>query len=184
MLERTVLVGDSHLARVKRDLRLLGENVLNVSEGGAVVSDLLGQTAAASVGQADVVVVSVGTNDAAPWKSTPLQEFEVTLTRLVRTIATRRWVYLAPPGIDAERLTGPDERTNAAVTAYRDTATAIFGKIAGCVVPTHSVIAPLGRAAFVPDGVHLSGRAYDVVLPVLRAAIDSCGEQCPRRHGA
>lgn len=88
MLERTVLVGDSHLARVKRDLRLLGENVLNVSEGGAVVSDLLGQTAAASVGQADVVVVSVGTNDAAPWKSTPLQEFEATLRRLVRT--TRR----------------------------------------------------------------------------------------------
>jgi len=33
------------------------------------------------------------------------------------------------------------------------------------------VLAPLGADAFLDDGVHLTGAAYDVLLPAIAAAI-------------
>jgi hypothetical protein len=41
---RIVLIGDSHLARVRRDLDRLGPAVVNAAVGGATVLDLLPQT--------------------------------------------------------------------------------------------------------------------------------------------
>ena len=68
---RVVLLGDSHLARVRRDLLVLGPDVCNAAEGGASSLDLLAQATGAAVEEDDLVVVSVGTNDAAPWKHVP-----------------------------------------------------------------------------------------------------------------
>lgn len=72
---RIVLLGDSHLARIRRDLPALGPDVCNAAVGGASALDLLAQAATASVGEDDVAVVSVGTNDAAPWKQVPVLTF-------------------------------------------------------------------------------------------------------------
>ena len=68
---RIVLLGDSHLARIKRELPRLGESVLNAAVGGATVLDLEAQANGAVLTAEDVVVVSVGTNDGAPWKKVP-----------------------------------------------------------------------------------------------------------------
>jgi hypothetical protein len=75
---RLVLLGDSHLARVRRDLhRLRGGGsteveIVNAAVGGAFVSDLAEQALEVGLQPGDRVAVSVGTNDAAPWKQIPL----------------------------------------------------------------------------------------------------------------
>jgi hypothetical protein len=65
---RIVFLGDSHLARVRRDVSIVGPDVCNAAEGGATALDLVPQAAGAAVEEDDLVVFSVGTNDAAPWR--------------------------------------------------------------------------------------------------------------------
>jgi lysophospholipase L1-like esterase len=167
---RIVLLGDSHLARVRRDLPVLGPDVHNAAVGGASAPDLLAQAASADVGEDDVVVVSVGTNDAAPWKQVPVAVFAQTVLDFMRTVPARRWVYVAPPGVDESRLSASGDRTNAVLDDYR-TAAVLACRVAGArVVRTERVIEPLGADAFVSDGLHLSGRAYAVLLPVVAEA--------------
>lgn len=59
----TVLVGDSHLARIRRDLHRIGEDVINLAVGGATIVDVPRQVARGVAGSG-TFVVSVGTNDA------------------------------------------------------------------------------------------------------------------------
>jgi lysophospholipase L1-like esterase len=167
---RIVLLGDSHLARVRRDLHVLGPDVRNAAEGGASSLDLLAQAASAGIEEDDVVVVSVGTNDAAPWKQVPVAVFAQTVLECMRSVSARRWVYVAPPGVDESRLSAPGDRTNEVLDGYRDAAVLACSEAGARVVRTERVIEPLGADAFVGDGLHLSGRAYAVVLPVVAEA--------------
>lgn len=164
---RIVLLGDSHLARVRRDLSVLGPDVCNAAEGGASSLDLIAQATKAAVEEDDLVVVSVGTNDAAPWKSVPVTVFARAVASCLQSVPARRWVYVAPPGVDERRLTGSGDRTNAVLDQYRDAAVSTCQDAGARVVRTERLIRALGAAAFVSDGLHLSGRAYKVVLPAI-----------------
>lgn len=168
---RIVLLGDSHLARVRRDLPTLGSDVCNAAHGGASSLDLLAQAATAVVGEDDLVVVSVGTNDAAPWKQVPVATFARAVSRCLRSVPARGWVYVAPPGVDESRLAGSGDRTNAVLDEYRDAAVSACHDAGAHVVRTERVIGSLGAAAFVSDGLHLSGRAYQAVLPAIADAV-------------
>jgi lysophospholipase L1-like esterase len=168
---RVVFLGDSHLARVRRDLSIVGPDVCNAAEGGSSALDLLAQAAKASIEEDDLVVVSVGTNDAAPWKEVPVTVFAEAVFHCMQSVAARRWIYVAPPGVDESRLTGLHDRTNAVLDEYRDAAVSACHDAGALVVHTERVIRPLGAGAFVSDGLHLSGRAYKVVLPAIAEAV-------------
>lgn len=168
---RVVCLGDSHLARVRRDLPVLGPDVRNAAEGGASALDLLPQATSAGIREDDLVVVSVGTNDAAPWKRVPLAAFSRAISGCLRAVPAHRWVYLTPPGVDESRLPGANDRTNAVIDEYRDAATSACDDAGAHVVRTEQIIGPLGAAAFASDGLHLSGRAYEVVLPAIAEAL-------------
>ena len=168
---RIVFLGDSHLARVRRDLSLVGPNVCNAAEGGASALDLLAQATKAAVEEGDLVVVSVGTNDAAPWRQVPVTVFVRAVLDCMRSVPAGRWVYVAPPGVDQSRLTVSGDRTNAIVDEYRDAAVSACDDAGARVVRTERVIRPLGAGAFVSDGLHLSGPAYKVVLPAIAEAV-------------
>lgn len=168
---RIVFLGDSHLARVRRDLPTVGADVCNAAEGGASALDLLAQAAKAAVEEDDLVVVSVGTNDAAPWKQVPVTMFARAVFGCMQSVPARRWVYVAPPGVDESRLTGLGDRTNAILDKYRDAAVSASNDAGARVVRTERVIGPLGAGAFATDGLHLSGRAYQVVLPAIAEAV-------------
>jgi lysophospholipase L1-like esterase len=172
---RIVCLGDSHLARVRRDLQALGPDVCNAAAGGASALDLLTQATRAEVEEEDLVVVSVGTNDAAPWQQVPVAVFAQAVLHCMQSVPARRWVYVAPPGVDESRLTGsrPGDRTNAVLDEYRDAAVSVCRDAGARVVRTERVIAPLGAGAFDRDGLHLSGRAYKVLLPVIAEALDA-----------
>ena len=178
---RIVLLGDSHLDRVRRDLRHLapepGDEVVNAAVGGSFAFELLGQAHGVHLRPEDAVVVSVGTNDAAPWKAVPPYDFEVNLRELLDhlvelgTPRLGRLVYLTPPGVDEARLGGPGDRTGAVVASYAAIGARLTTEAGGRVVDALGLLAPLGAAAYLDDGVHLTGAAYDLLLPALADAL-------------
>ncbi|MFC6285741.1 GDSL-type esterase/lipase family protein [Nocardioides sp. GCM10027113] len=169
---RIVLLGDSHLARLRRDLPLIGNDVANAAVGGATVLDLEMQAIGVILSSADTAVVSVGTNEAAPWNAISVPEFQEALTHFMVSAPVRSWVILLPPGVDEERL-GPGDRTQAVVTQYRAAAVSVAESCAARVLDPRPLIAPLGPRAFVHDGLHLSGEAYRLLLPALALAVSA-----------
>jgi len=174
---RVVLLGDSHLARVRRGLGRIGADVLNAAVGGSTVHDLAGQARACGLRPDDVVVVSVGTNDSAPWKAVPLDDFTDALETFLAGTDVGRLVLATPPGVDEHRLTGPGNRTQHEVAAYAGVAARLFRAVGGDVVDARALLAPLGHAAFTDDGVHLTGAAYDLLLPAISAAVHRPGHR-------
>ncbi|GAA2154935.1 hypothetical protein GCM10009844_41440 [Nocardioides koreensis] len=171
---RIVLLGDSHLARVRRDRARLappGADVVNAAVGGAVASELVPQAVAAGVGPDDVLVVSIGSNDAAPWKQVHLDTMAACIDDFLARTPRRALVYVVPPGVDEAGLTGPGDRTDAVVTAYADAAAERFGAAGATLVHARDLLAPLGAAAFADDAVHLTGAGYDLLLPAIREAV-------------
>jgi len=171
---RTVLMGDSHAARLIAETGWLAATPMsNAAQGGAAIGDVLRQASSAQVGAKDVVVLSIGTNDAAPWKQTPLADYRVALDRLTRSFDLQRWIYMTPPGVDESRLTGTYDRTNSVIGIYREEATTVLRSADSTILPSHEVIAELGSQAFTSDGVHLTAAAYSLLLPEIAKAIAS-----------
>jgi lysophospholipase L1-like esterase len=169
---RTVFLGDSHLARLRRELRGFPGEARNAAEGGASSRDLPRQAAEVDVQASDVVVLSVGTNDAAPWNHVPVSEFAQSLTVLVASHEPRGWVLVAPPGVVEERLTRAPDRTNAVIDEYRRAAIEVCEEVGGRVVRADLLLAELGVKAFADDGVHLNAVGYRVLVP---AIVSACG---------
>lgn len=170
LVVRIVLLGDSHLARIRRELPRLGDRVLNAAVGGATVLDLEAQTDGAVLTAEDVVVVSVGTNDAAPWNKGQVNDFHRTLTDFVMSRQVRTWVVMAPPGMDESRV-GAGDRTNAVLSTYCAAATAVAESVSARLIDSRALLQPLGSRAFNRDGVHLSGEGYRRLVPALREAV-------------
>jgi hypothetical protein len=181
---RIVLLGDSHLARVRRDLgRLLCDasadcdtaraEIHNAAAGGAFASDLTAQAAAAGLRASDRVAVSVGTNDALPWKRVELEQTRAHVQSFLASVDLERLVYLTPFGVEENRLAGSAHSTKAMIDEYGTVIGHLFAEAGAVLVDGPSLVAPLGANAFASDGLHLSGRGYDTVLPALRWAL--CG---------
>lgn len=166
---RTVLLGDSHLARVRRDLHQIAPGeIFNAAVGGATSRDLKAQALEADIRPSDDVVVSIGTNDAAPWKQVPLTEYEQRLRELLDNLWPDRIVLVTTPGVNESRLSGPGGRTNMVLATYAATAATVCSEAGAAVLDAAHVISSLATAAFADDGVHLSGEGYRRLLPAIR----------------
>ena len=118
-------------------------------------------------------MLSIGTNDAAPWKRVPEALFRDTLGQFLSSCGPERWVIILPPGVIEARLTGRGDRTNALLEDYRAAAAAAAAGVGAMVMDPKSMLSAFGSSAFASDGVHLSGEGYRVLVPALRAAIGS-----------
>ena len=180
MSGRTLLLGDSHLAYadLRHDSWHEVPPVARAAFGGACVHDLPGQAARVDPTSSDVAVVSIGTNDAAPWKQVPLVEFADQLAEFVAHTPAESWVLMTSPGVDPAQLGSfgvAGDRDGDVLEQYRAAAEGALARGAGAtpwaVVRTERVLAPLGPGAFLSDGVHLTAQAYDRVLPALADAV-------------
>ena len=168
---RIVLLGDSHLARIRRRLAHLGDDVVNAAVGGATVHDLIPQATAAAIGRGDVVLVSIGTNDAAPWRKVPVDVFRHALERFLGSSGADSCVVLLPPGVIEESLDGRADRTDALIEDYRAAVTSAAAGAGADVVDVRAELFAMGPSTFAGDGLHLSGEGYRVLLPALNAAL-------------
>jgi len=169
-----LLVGDSHLANLSGTLlleleRASGCGVVNAAVGGANVHDVVAQLALCQL--SGIVVVSVGTNDAAPWKRVPLAEFRSKVVETLTGLRGCRVIYLAALGVDETRLTGPNDRLDAEMKRYAGVAIEVLGSAGARIIDLADELSTIRTQAFAPDGVHLSTVAYDLVVSMLGAAI-------------
>jgi lysophospholipase L1-like esterase len=185
---RIVLLGDSHLARVRRDLGRLrcdasrdcdtaDARIHNAAVGGAFACDLTAQAAGVGIRSSDRVAVSVGTNDALPWKRVELEQTREHVREFLATVDPERLVYLTPFGVEESRLTGFPDGADATIGDHAAVIGQLFADAGAVLVDAPSLLAPLGAAAFALDGMHLTGRGYDAVLPALSRAL------CGSSHG-
>lgn len=161
------------MARLRRAVAGFPGEVHNAAVGGASSRDLSGQATVVRDGL-DIVVLSVGTNDAAPWKHVPLAEFERLVSSFLSSHLAHSCVYLAPPGVVERRLTGNGDRTNAVIDEYRRAAIAACVKAGAQVVRTDHLLEGLGEEAFADDGVHLSGTGYRALVPAIASTVAGC----------
>ena len=168
------LTGDSQLTetssrfvvtKLPPRLRAIGFDVVTVAVGGSTSRDLLDQRVP---GTADWIVVSVGTNDAAPWKQVPSDEFEANCGRFLRDVGVVNRVVLGPGPIVEQGVDG--ERTDAATLRYAAALERAATATGAIFLPLPSVIDPSDLA---DDGVHLSDSAYEKLVAALLAIIRS-----------
>ena len=162
-----LVAGDSHLARPVRAGWRISPDATSVALGGAVATDLPGQLAGLDPSAYDVVVVSIGTNDAG-WRDVPLAEFTGAIGWLVDWAGATPVLLMTSPGCDEASAAG--HWSNTRLTEYADAAAALVEAAGGRVFDTPAALAPLGAGAFVEDGFHLTAAAYDLLLPELGAA--------------
>jgi lysophospholipase L1-like esterase len=164
----TYLLGDSHLAVLGSSVPALGDDVVNLSVGGAVAQDLGCQVHAVALPESARLVVSIGTNDADPSRGLPLEAFGAVIDAFVAARPGLRWVYVASPGC-ADDI---DETwTEAGMARYSARAAEAFEAAGGAVLDTPALLAPLGAGAFDEDHLHLSAQGYDALLSALTAAL-------------
>lgn len=168
---RLVLAGDSHLARVRRDLARLPGPVLNVAVGGATTLDLAAQLTV--LAPDDRVAVSVGTNDAAPWKAVPLDRAVAALRAALAPHRVERWLLVTSPGVDEARLGRAADRTNATLSAYGAALGEVVTAAGGSVLDAAALLAPAG-----PTGVR-GGRRAPERCGLRRAAAGAGGRRVP-----
>jgi lysophospholipase L1-like esterase len=144
-----------------------GHRVLNAAVGGASVLDVGAQLDGAP--PAEVALVCVGTNDAAPWKTVAIETFRAALLELLPRVPAARVVYVGSPGVDEHRLTGMNDRTNARIREYVDVAAETVRRHGGEFLDTAALLAEVPEDVFENDGVHLNKAGYDLLLPALAA---------------
>ena len=168
---RVALVGDSHLTdtspravvKLGPRLRTMGYEVLTLARGGLDSRRALLDQPPDGV---DWSIYSFGTNDAAPWKRIPPDEFaENYATLLARTTDHCQLVLGPPPVIESD---GAGGRTNALVREY----TQIASRTAHEHGATFLALSDhLGSADLVDDGVHLNDNGYSTVTRLVTAVL-------------
>lgn len=131
------------------------------------------QAEAVGLNDHDSVVLSVGTNDAAPWKQVSVSEFAQALSRFVGTHSPRGLVLASPPGVVEGRVPGARGRTNAVIAEYRRAAIEFCEQLGGHVVRTDLMLESVGANAFAEDGVHLNGTGYRILTPAIKSACEA-----------
>lgn len=162
-----LILGDSHLARALPRHAEIAAVTTSRAVGGSTVLDLDDQLAGVDLTAYDVVVVSLGTNDAG-WRDVPLAQFVSVLDAALARLAGRRLVFVTSPGCDPVRAGGfsPDR-----LATYAASAAGLVTGHGGTVVDSPAVLARLGAEAFLEDGFHLTQPAYDLLLPAVAAAV-------------
>jgi lysophospholipase L1-like esterase len=164
----TYLLGDSHLAALGPTVPGLGADLVNLAVGGAVAQDLGCQVHGVALPDDARIVVSIGTNDADPTRGLPLEAFGAVVDAFVAARPGRRWVYVASPGCAGDI----DETwTATGMAGYSARAATAFAAAGGVVLDTPKLLAALAADAFTEDRLHLTARAYDVLLPAVAAAL-------------
>ncbi len=186
---RIVLVGDSHLAKFDsariRRLRSAvddGAEIVNLAIGGSTAIDLVSHLERATLLPDDRFVVSIGTNDLAPWKQVPIDRFHAALTTALQLIQPRGGVLLVPPPSDmrAQVAARPTAiRTAADRAPYADAVRALARQHGACTIelsdqePMHSA-----------DGVHLNDHGYDLLIDLVARALSTLTTSSPTRTTA
>lgn len=184
-MKKLVLFGDSLFAHLSKsyllelESRLQGYDIYNCAVGGWDSKDCVKKGPFIASLKADTVVISVGTNDASPWKQVDISELKDNITSLVQIFSDSEVVFFLPPPINEEILSKDSRRkslTNDLMKQYHDSIKDICVSMNISYVDSWSVFMPMidsGNDYHVEDGIHLDEKAYDVLFDELKKLTSS-----------
>ena len=182
-VKRLVLFGDSLFGQVGKDRVITIESsledydVYNCAVGGWDTNDCKEKSPYISKLAADVVVISLGTNDASPWKQVPLETFKENLPHIFNSFSESKIIYFLPPPVDSSKpRESGKEITNENVQPYHDAAKKICEEHNIKFIDSFAVFMPMlnsGKEYHVEDGVHLNDFAYEIIAKELEKLLSS-----------
>ncbi len=182
-MKKLVLFGDSLLAHVSKDEVLIFESklpdydVYNCAVGGWDSNDCVKKALYIAGLQPDLVILSVGTNDASPWKAVDIQTFTENLKKIFGIFGTSKILYFLPPAINGSILSEHPKRkalTNILMKQYHDHAKKVCQEMNVAYFDSWSVLKPLmdsGKDYHNEDGIHFSDEGYKVIITELSKAV-------------
>jgi lysophospholipase L1-like esterase len=174
-MKKLVLFGDSLFGQVSKSEQLLLEkklggeyDVYNCATGGWNTDDLIIKAPYIAQLKPDLVILSIGTNDAAPWKKVELSKFKENLPKVLDQFSRSRIVFFLPPPVNESLLQDHKKTlTNEIMKQYFDAAKAICQERKVEYFDSWSVLLPIvkGDDTFhSEDGVHISDEGYDLLF--------------------
>ena len=169
---QVTLFGDSHLSRLQLK-EIASVQVCNQAIGGFSTEDGKRMMEDISIEDDDIVVLCFGSNDAAPWKQIPLDDFENNYEEILNRIPSSNIIIITPPAVDEDRQ-APPGRSNALLAQYAKVSTEICPSNAN-LVDMYSITkeGQLNDDIYIEDGVHLNENGYKLLAGALLEIINS-----------
>ena len=170
-----LLVGDSHLAEtttrdvvpVAARLRRLGWELTSLAVGGLDTRAAL-ELLPNPLPAADATVVSFGSNDAAPWKQVPLDEFTTGYAEILGRVTSPVTVVLGPPPVREDRDDARG-RTNVVLDVYSAAARQAAESSGAQFLDLREVLDP--ATDLDKDGLHLADPGARAAAAALDGAL-------------
>ena len=184
-MKKLVLFGDSLFAHLSKSYllelegRLKEYDIYNCAVGGWDSGDCVKKGPYIASLEADTVVISVGTNDASPWKQVDINALKNNIISLIQIFNGSKLMFFLPPPINEDVLSKDSKRkslTNDLMKQYHDSIKEICVSQNVTYVDSWSVFMPMiesGNDYHVEDGIHLNEEAYDVLFDELKKLTNS-----------
>ena len=180
---KIVLFGDSLLKNFGKDQLLeletavAGADIYNCAVGGWDTNDGVKKSPYIAGLKSDVVILGFGTNDCAPWKQVPLEQFRTNIKQLLQHFAGSRVLYFLPPPIRQANGHGADyQRSPEMVKRYHDAAKELLAQEGIEYLDSHAIFTPLlesNQNYHIEDGIHLNDLGYKILIKELSKLINS-----------
>lgn len=179
---KIVLFGDSILARFGKESlqnlesRVPGSDVYNCAVGGWNSHDVATKAPYIASLKPDAVVISVGTNDAAPWKQVPLETFKSNLDSILNSFKDSKVIFIPPPPVNESKQRRERQRSNYLMRQYSDAVSEACAKRSIATTNSWAIFSPLleqGRDYHIDDGVHFNDYGNDLLVDHLVRALNS-----------
>lgn len=170
---KIVLFGDSLFANfskhriLKLEEAIPGSDVYNCAAGGWDSNDCVKKASYIAQLKPDVLVISLGTNDASSWKLVDLETFKQNLPKILNAFTAAKIIYFLPPPSDESKQPSDKIRKNETTKQYYDAAKTICEQKGVLTINSWDIFKPMldrGEVYHVEDGTHLEENAYDIVI--------------------
>jgi lysophospholipase L1-like esterase len=176
-MKKLILFGDSLFGRFGKErissleIALKDYDVYNCAAGGWNSDDCVKKAPYISKLKPDVLVISLGTNDSAPWKQLPLSTFAQNLPKIFETFSSSKIIYFLPPPVNESKLAEEKKDfTNAIVKQYYDAIRQACQSHSVIVLDSWRIFMPMleaGQDYHDEDGIHLNDLAYKTITSEL-----------------
>ena len=183
MSKKLVLFGDSLFGEVRKTETLMFEeklggeyDIYNCATGGWSTNDLVKKSSYISGLKPDIVIISAGTNDSAPWKRVDLEKFKSNLPLIAEQFSESRVIFFPPPPVTEVVLEDNKIMSNADVKLYNDAVVEFCQEASIDYIDSWSFFMNLkdnNKGYHADDGIHFTREGYESLFGELSKVIKS-----------
>lgn len=182
-MKKIVLFGDSLFANISKtellslESRLPDYDVYNFAVGGWNTSDCLKKAAFIATLKPDILMLSVGSNDCAPWKQVDIKVYEDNIKGIFKIFSGTKMIYFLPPPINETVFINDAKRkglNNSVVKSYHDSAKRLCEDNQITFLDSWKVFKTLmdkGEDYHISDGLHFSKTGYEILFDELATLV-------------